>query len=495
MSHFPGRRFSFAILALLAGGSLRASDTYSVIHVEGQVSGYSKTTTRELKEGERQLFETTSSQTFRLSRLDVAVEIEGESSVVEDAAGAIVRVNSRMKFAKNDTVHEGVVRDGTLEYTTTTAGQPRSGSMAFDDDIPGPRERNRRIVATQFRPGAEVRYYHFDFNIGEPVEMSLTFEATERVDDLPSGARTLHRFRSKSDNPSIPPSTLWVDETGETRKETTNMLGMSFVTLDATLEQYQTAGGTKGAEVFVQSMIESNRRLEDPRALQELVYRLEHKQGGELTLPTDERQSWITVDGEKLYSVKTLVPREGGKQTMSRKFTDSERLEALVANAMIQSDDPKIIAFAREVIGEETNAWAAAQKLEAAVMKHVKNKSMAIAFGSATEVFEDCEGDCTEHAVLLAACCRAVGIPARVAMGLVYVEMNGKGVFGGHAWTEVSIDDRWYGLDATLGSGSADPTHIRMASGSLKDGAFQSAFAGILQNLGNLSLEIVSGTR
>ena len=31
-------------------------------------------------------------------------------------------------------------------------------------------------------------------------------------------------------------------------------------------------------------------------------------------------------------------------------------------------------------------------------------------------------GDCTEHAVLAAAMCRAVEVPSRVAIGLVYVE-------------------------------------------------------------------------
>ena len=50
------------------------------------------------------------------------------------------------------------------------------------------------------------------------------------------------------------------------------------------------------------------------------------------------------------------------------------------------------------------------------------------------------EGDCTEHAVFLMALCRARGIPARGAMGLVYLESQR--AFFYHMWTEVYIDNR-----------------------------------------------------
>ena len=67
------------------------------------------------------------------------------------------------------------------------------------------------------------------------------------------------------------------------------------------------------------------------------------------------------------------------------------------------------------------------------------------------EVARSLEGDCTEHAVLLAALCRARKIPARVAFGLVYYPPQ-KG-FAYHMWNEVWIADRWIPLDATLGHG------------------------------------------
>ena len=52
---------------------------------------------------------------------------------------------------------------------------------------------------------------------------------------------------------------------------------------------------------------------------------------------------------------------------------------------------------------------------------HEEEVARLLPDATAAEVARSREGDCTEHAVLLAALARARGIPARVAMGLVYV--------------------------------------------------------------------------
>ena len=70
-------------------------------------------------------------------------------------------------------------------------------------------------------------------------------------------------------------------------------------------------------------------------------------------------------------------------------------------------------------------------------------------------------GDCNEHAVLLAALARAVGIPARLEAGLAY--LNGR--FYYHAWNLLYLGE-WITADAALGQVPADVTHIRLSSGA-----------------------------
>jgi transglutaminase-like putative cysteine protease len=84
---------------------------------------------------------------------------------------------------------------------------------------------------------------------------------------------------------------------------------------------------------------------------------------------------------------------------------------------------------------------------------------------------ESRQGDCTEHAVLTAALCRAVGIPAEVVSGVAYVEqfMGTTQSFGGHAWARAWVSGQWIGLDAAFagtGRGGFDAGHITLATGN-----------------------------
>ncbi len=90
---------------------------------------------------------------------------------------------------------------------------------------------------------------------------------------------------------------------------------------------------------------------------------------------------------------------------------------------------------------------------------------------SALEVLRTKVGDCNEHTVLYVAMARASGIPARIAVGLVFVR-GAQGAFYYHAWPEVYLDEGagrglWLPVDPTLNQFPADGTHIRLVRGGL----------------------------
>jgi hypothetical protein len=81
---------------------------------------------------------------------------------------------------------------------------------------------------------------------------------------------------------------------------------------------------------------------------------------------------------------------------------------------------------------------------------------------SAVQVLEARRGDCNEHTVLYVALARALGLPARTAVGLVYVN----GAFFYHAWPEVWLGE-WVAVDPTFGQHPADAAHLRFVVGGL----------------------------
>ncbi len=108
--------------------------------------------------------------------------------------------------------------------------------------------------------------------------------------------------------------------------------------------------------------------------------------------------------------------------------------------------------------------------LERFVFEHVTNKSYSRGFDLASRVAATREGDCTEHAVLLAALARASGYSARVVFGNLVLERDEELSAFGHAWVEIHDGDRWQIRDATMPVTAPDAQRSRyLPLGALAD--------------------------
>ena len=159
-------------------------------------------------------------------------------------------------------------------------------------------------------------------------------------------------------------------------------------------------------------------------------------------------------------------------------------------NNLIQSDNSKIVAVAAEAVGDEKDPWRVALALESRVKKLITKKDYTQAFASAADVVQSNAGDCTEHAVLLAALARARGVPARVAIGLVYVEQEGKSQFAYHMWNELCIGKHWSPMDSTLAQGGIGAAHLKIARSTLKGASAFSSFLPVAHVAGRLKIVI-----
>ncbi len=128
---------------------------------------------------------------------------------------------------------------------------------------------------------------------------------------------------------------------------------------------------------------------------------------------------------------------------------------------MIESDDPLIISEAVRITSGSKDSWEAAVRLCRWVAENIAG---AIPGGiSAINSLKMQEAECGGHSRLLAAFCRAVGIPARLSVGCMYTNYY-SGSFGQHAWTEVYMGDAgWIPVDATINEADyIDAGHIRL---------------------------------
>jgi len=157
--------------------------------------------------------------------------------------------------------------------------------------------------------------------------------------------------------------------------------------------------------------------------------------------------------------------------------------DELRSEPLIQSDDPRIEAKAKQLTAWRTR-WehdpkTIARQLTRSVY-HLLDKEITFSIPSAIQVLESARGDCNEHTVLFVALARSLGLPARTAVGLVYLD----GAFYYHAWPEVWLGE-WVATDPTFNQYPADAAHIRFVVGGLAQQV------EIIRLIGRLNIDVV----
>jgi hypothetical protein len=262
--------------------------------------------------------------------------------------------------------------------------------------------------------------------------------------------------------------TAWIDRQGRTVKEE-SPAGMVLLREDK--EQAMHGGWGDRVDVVETSAI----KVDTPfysKNLQSLTLKL---------LAVDLKG--FQLDGGRQTLQGTIVriaAQDIGKDNSYRLPFAGEGFKAwLSPSLLIQSDRSEFAQLVEEIGKGERRALRLARRLHDWVYKNIE-KRPSPGMPSALAVLAARQGDCNEHAVLLAAMCRAAGIPARVAAGLVYL----RGRFYYHAWNEVYLND-WVPVDATLNQFPADVTHVKFIEGDMEEQLM------VLNLIGRLKIEVV----
>lgn len=464
-------------------------DLWMTCRIEGVKVGYTHMLVRRLPEEDAGRYLVDSEFLMVMKRLGTETRIRAESRTKESAAGEILEVESLLELAEHPIHFQGTVVGEEMQTVSGTRNREEEGSIEWQVGVMSERRIYELAQQLAVEPdGTEATYLTFDPTVGKIYEIAMRVGGKETIKVDGEKVEATQVFSEAEIMPGMT-SVFWVHpERGILRLRQPMLGNVDLVLEPATREEALAEETSPLPDVFVKSVVGCDMRIPHPSEVDEALYRLVLRKE-DVTLPdfaADTRQLVAEDDdGTLLLRVSRRVP-EAGAVLLPIQDLPEELQPALEPNSAIQSDEPALVAKAREIIGEETDAWRVAQLLEKWVYGHISKKTMGVAFASAAEVFEDATGDCTEHAVLLAAMCRAAGIPARVAMGVTYFN----GVFGGHAWTEVWIGD-WYALDGTLAYGSVDATHITLATGEMDEETGLGSFTSLGGLLGAVDLEVL----
>jgi hypothetical protein len=476
------------LAALPALARAQSNDEYwHLLYMDDAKIGFIHGTKEPADAGGKKYVRRNVDSSLTINRLGVSITMLVTAWSLEDANAEVVELNLEQNLSASKTIQH-LVRDGDKATLETRIGGPTQKrtidwNKEWLSETAVEALKRAKLAAGE----KEFTYSAYDMQTGETT-VTTKVVGRERVDVRGVGSQEL--LHVLVTNTAMPmPTDAWLDEKYDEVMTVTKVMGFPMTTVRSDQATCVAAFAKPDTpEIFEKISPRTNVRLPNPYHTDELVLHI-RANDADTPMPKleDERQKIVEKKDDRDVTLKVSRVVPTGTFTLPLANLTDEEKECLEPSPQIQFDDVEFNRLAKNAVGDEKDAWKAAQKLERFAFKYISNKGMDKLFESATDVMKSKSGDCTEHGVFLAGLCRAVGIPARVAVGFLYFQ----GIWGGHMWTEVSLGGKWYAIDGVLGQGSVDAAHLRLGADSLKTMQIDRAFQGIALGM-TMKIDVVS---
>ena len=469
------------------------ADLWDAAFLQGGRAGHVHTSVRELQRDGKKVLRTTVELNLTVKRFQSTVQLRMDTGTDETRDGNVVGVFMRQYLGRGKQLTITGTVDGKELRLVQDGTQPLKPAP-WDSRVVGLYRQMKLFQERKVKPGDDFSYLSFEPTINLVVRTHVRVKAFEEVDAAGARARKLLRVESRPEkvqNVQLPTMVTWLDDELLPARSEVEIPGLGTLTLYRTTREGAKAPGHVVAltDIGIGNFVRLRQRILNPYGTRAMVYRVTVK-GDEdpaSTFARDDRQQVKNVRDNSfdLYVRASRPPQPGGEEKEGPAPGD----EFLQSSYFITSADAKVKEHARAAVGSETDPWRKALRIEKWVHDHMTSRNHE-ALATADHVARTLEGDCTEYSMLMAAMCRAAGIPSRTAIGLIYADTRGNGpVFAFHMWTEVWVRGRWVPLDATLGRGYVGATHLKITDASWHDTRSLTPLLPVLRVLGRVSIE------
>jgi hypothetical protein len=458
-------------------------ESWQAIFIGKQRVGYAHIVVQEIERNGKKIIVCDNLNQMTITRFGFSLNMSVIQSSEEDSEGNMLSFKLAIDNPPTSKIEsEGRIEGTKLVTTTLTAGRPKSTTSDWDPTVKSPAWIDRALKVEPLGEGQSRDFRMYDPQFSKVAVITLKHVGKEKTRLLDGSEKECDKVLTKH---SLVPGltiTSFTDESGETVKTVTNLLDMT--TYAVPKEEALKAISGEQLDLGMDTVIKTG-PIKNAHRAKQVVYKVTIEGKAAEAIPAGPTQIIKPIsDTEIELTVKSIKPGEPGMQP-------APGPEYLAASRFLDTDDPNVKRLAEEGAAGKTDPVEVAVMLEKFVAKRLKDKNFSTALATASEVARDLAGDCTEHAVLLAALLRVNKIPSRVVIGFVYADsLQG---LGGHMWTEAYLNGQWVPLDATLGQGGIGGGHIKIADADLSENAAApvSAFVPIIHLLGKTKLEVL----
>ncbi|MFM7148621.1 MAG: transglutaminase-like domain-containing protein [Gemmataceae bacterium] len=483
-------------------------ESWQAVYFEGMKVGHLHFVAQQTGMGDTLRIRSSRTMNLVIKRYGSVLPVQIEQTSEETPAGKVLALGLSQQLGNSPKMmFAGTVEDGHLLLRVNEEDAVRK--IPFDGKASGLYAQEMLFQSKKVKPGDKLTINSYEVVLPGPLNVQVQVKNMEKVDRMevtrtaegkvvaqPKPASLL-RIEAVPDAINIagneirlPGKVAWLGANFLPVREQFEMPGLGVLTVYTTTKEVALQEGVapdRLPDLGLNINIPLRQTIENPYRANEAFYRITMKDKLDKVFPEDDRQK---IGEKKDQELELLVRAQ--REPGSEENAALPGPEFLEGNSFIDSDDARIKALAKAITRNINDPWKKAQALEKWVHDSMK-VSTAVGFPSASRIARDLEGDCRQHALLLAALARASGIPSRTAVGLIYVREPGRSPhFGFHMWSEVWVRGKWVALDAILGEGSVGATHIKMGDHSWAKTQTLAPLLPIAQTLGKLQIEVLA---
>jgi hypothetical protein len=399
---------------------------------------------------------TQSTLDIRLARTHKPLDIRNTVREVETKHGEPLAFSSNTDMSSLTTGTSGERDSADQFHVSTRVGDRRNTyNLAWPHGALLDNGIRLAILAHGFKPGTRYTLSRFNSSSQSVSLLHMEVVGEERV-DLPGGTRRLvHLRQTRKGTRATNVTDLWIDQSGYILKTSMPLLGFRLELLACS--RACATRPNQDVDILEHAMISVPKPL--PLSIREMPLQFVFRSRNLDDRPfVNTGRQTVSKYGRNIWVVNT-TPLHNNPESPPQPSD-------LEANDWLQSDAPAIRKLAEKAVGQTRNDAQRMQKLTQFVHDYVKDEGPSVGYASALETVHTRRGDCTEHAVLLAAMARAIGIPSRVVTGLAYDgRYAGKNrVLIPHTWIQAWVNGAWQEYDAAMPR--YDYAHLAMAVGN-----------------------------
>lgn len=425
---------------------------------------------------------------MQINRAGQGIEISVEQETLEKANGELIEFSTSTNMAGIPMIKKGWVEGKSLVVFEKQLFSGKRNRYPFDPEAGMSWGLHKQILEQGFMEAGksfEIKVYSPDLGMNSPVLSQIICHGPK---DIMHAGKTIQGYevdmQMKSSFGSILTKSCF-NQKGVGILIEMEMGGMTIRMVQVP-ERRAKKMEDEAYEVLISSVVPLNQPV--PLKSKENVF-LMKVEGGKWSGKLFEGPNQI-IEKLNANSVRVIVVRDDAIDSVVEQVDENSFLKP---NIYLDSSDLLIQKLAKKGKGGATNSREIAKELTSFVNQYIDSKNFSVGFATASEVARTREGDCTEHSILLAALGRALGIPSRVASGVVFAaHFEGKkNVLVYHMWTQFYLGQKWTNYDAAMGYDECPADRIAFSVTSLDESNLVRSMLPVMELINNLQVTLL----